>query len=179
MTLYIARLSGLQFVQDGDFLSIAIRTSTTWGNHLKGFEITIDLVDKGAGTHVSGLGGSYTDADWSGVSPSLDDTLPYKAAGTNLASTLSGDIELGEMKLAVVGSGVILISGDILAMITCMNGLDCDDAANRRYKNNYRRYHTGCTVTTSAACELLPCPHLFQINLALKPIAAKGEKPDR
>ena len=119
---------GLQFVQEASGLrrlQVGIAATTQSGHNLIGFEIT---VEPEAG-YLSSSGAEYIEASWPGVSTALD-LPPYKAVATNLDSSLDGYVALGEMRLAVTQGGVVLITGRMLSLVTCQQGLDCGQPDN-------------------------------------------------
>jgi hypothetical protein len=115
--------TGFQFVQDGDTIDVPVRFKTSSGAILKSFQLSIAL-----DTNVLSSGGSssYTDAGgFSGVVEQLNDPPSVAVlAAADSASTATGTIDIGTIKLQVVGTGVTLISATVIDMTVSSGGVN-------------------------------------------------------
>jgi hypothetical protein len=120
----LGQTTGFQFVQSGTTLDIPVRIKTPTNAILKSFQIDISL---DTNVLTSGSGASYTDAGtFSGVVDGMNDP-PNKAtlAAADSASTVTGTILVGTLHLSVVGTGLTLITANIVDMtITLSDGTD-------------------------------------------------------
>ena len=120
----LGQTTGFQFVQSGTTLDIPVRIKTPANAILKSFQLDIS-VDTNVLT--SGNGATYTDSGtFSGVVDGLNDP-PNTAtlAAADSASTATGTILIGTLKLSVVGTGLTLVTANIVDMtITLQDGTD-------------------------------------------------------
>ena len=115
---------GFQFQQVGDVLDVPVHVRIPTDRRLINFQLlaTFDpdvMTSKGA---------SFSSGAFSGVDATLSDPPGnFQLLASNLLSTASGLIDVGTVTLQVVSSGVTLVEGFIVELIT----LDENDAEHR------------------------------------------------
>ena len=122
--LDLGQTSGAQFQQFGSMLAVRVRLRLKPGHRLINFQVAADFDPSvlTSGTNVNATppgNASFADGDWAGVEPTLNDPPgSFQLVGSNPDAQQTGVILLGTVDLNVVGSGVTLVSGWIIELVT-------------------------------------------------------------
>ena len=127
--------TGFQFVQTGSLLAVPVRIRSASGKKLINFQVKASFDDSILTSNTdsaSGGSASYASGTWSGVTDTLNNPPgEFQLVGSDASSTLSGEVDVGTVQLNVVGSGVTLITGEIVELISSNDGGTTQDAVTR------------------------------------------------
>ena len=105
---------GLQFQQRGDRLDVAVRIRTV--DRAINFQLVANFDDS---VLTSGSDATYTSGVWTGVSATLNDpSSSFQLVKSDPESNQAGLIDAGTVSLVVSGSGITLIHGVLIELIT-------------------------------------------------------------
>ena len=101
--------------QVGGVVKVPVRLSVPSTHRLVNFQIVVSF-DSDV---LTSKGGTFSSGSFSGVDATLDDPPnQFQLVASHLQSTMSGVVDLGTATLPVVGSGVTLIEGYVVEIIT-------------------------------------------------------------